>query len=69
MKIYIDKHYSLLYESKCWAFRKDHIMKRSVEEMRMLAWSCDNTLRVKIWYVDIWKKVGVATGENKMTEN
>jgi len=41
----------------------------SVAEMRMVRWMCDNTRRDKVRNENIRAKIGVASIEEKMTEN
>ncbi|XP_021725624.1 uncharacterized protein LOC110692850 [Chenopodium quinoa] len=59
----------LLYGTKCWASKKEHIKKMEVIEMRMLRWICGNTLRDRIRNEVIRKKVGVTGIADKLREN
>ncbi|KAE8703022.1 CYP749A22 protein [Hibiscus syriacus] len=35
---------ALLYESECWAIKKDHVRRMEVADMRMFRWACGRTL-------------------------
>ena len=60
----------ILYGSECWALKgQQHKNKVGVVEMRMLRWMCDNTRQDKIRNDVIWKKIGVAPIEEKITKN
>ena len=59
----------LLYGTKCWASKKEHIQKIGVTEMRMLRLMCRSTLRDRIRNEDIRTKIGVADIANKLREN
>ena len=59
----------LLYGTECWASKKEHIKKARVTEMRMLRWTCGNTLREKIRNEDIRRKVSVVDIASKLREN
>lgn len=57
---------ALLYGSKCWAFRKEHIKKMSAAWMCTLGWMCGNTFRDRIRNLDILRKDEVADVEDKI---
>ena len=48
---------ALLYGTECWAIKRYHAKKMSVEEMRMLRWMCGNTRRDKVTNADIRTKI------------
>ena len=60
---------ALLYGTECWAYKKEHIQKLGVTEMRMLRWMCGNTLRDRIKNEVTRMKVGVADIASKLREN
>ncbi|KAM2624012.1 hypothetical protein TB1_031028 [Malus domestica] len=60
---------AMLYGTKCWAVKHQHVHKMGVAEMRMLRWMCGHTRKDKIRNEDIRGKVGVAEIEGKMREN
>ena len=59
----------MLYGSKCWAIKKQHISKISVIEMRMLRWMSGHARMDRIRNEVIRSKVGVAPIEDKMRED
>ena len=59
----------LLYDTECWANKKQHTQKISVTEIRMLRWMCGKTRMDKVKNEDIRSLVGVAPIEDKMGEN
>ena len=60
---------TLLYDTECWANKKQYIQEISVAEMRMLRWMCGKTRMVKVRNEDIHRLVRVAPIEDKMREN
>ncbi|XP_070046656.1 uncharacterized protein LOC142169634 [Nicotiana tabacum] len=58
----------MLYEAECWPFKKSHVQKMSIAEMRMLRWMCGHTRKDKIRNKVIRDKVGVASVEDKLRE-
>ncbi|KAM2752269.1 hypothetical protein EV2_001336 [Malus domestica] len=60
---------AMLYGTKCWAVKHQHVHKMGVAEMRILRWMCGHTRKDKIRNEDIRGKVGVAEIEGKMREN
>lgn len=50
----------LLYESECWASKKDHVKKMGVDKM------CRITFRVRIMNGDILREVGFAEIEDNI---
>ncbi|KAM1080085.1 hypothetical protein ACFX2B_014574 [Malus domestica] len=60
---------AMLYDTKCWAVKHQHVHKMDVAEMRMLRGMCGHTRKDKIGNEDIRGKVGVAEIEGKMREN
>ena len=60
---------TLLYGTKCWANKKQHIQKMSVAEIRMLRWMCGKTMKYKVRNEDICRQVGIAPIEDKLREN
>ncbi|KAM2108225.1 hypothetical protein ACFX1Q_025101 [Malus domestica] len=59
----------MLYGTKCWAVKHQHVHKMGVVEIRMLRWMCGHKRKNKIRNEDIRGKVGVAEIEGKMREN
>ena len=59
----------MLYGTECWAIKRYHAQKMSVEEMRMLRWMCGNTRRDKVRNEGIRTKIDVVFIEEKMREN
>ena len=49
--------------------KKQHILKMSVAEMRMLRWISGNTRNDRIRNEEIFLKIGVASIDGKMREN
>ncbi|KAM2891684.1 hypothetical protein COP2_009948 [Malus domestica] len=60
---------AMLYGTKCWAVKHQHVHKMDVVEMRMLRGMCRHMRKDKIGNDDIRGKVGVAEIEGKMREN
>ena len=60
---------TMLYGTKCWAIKKQHVRKINVTEMRMLRWMCGKIWRDKIRNERIHKMIEVASIEEKMREN
>ncbi|KAM1321281.1 hypothetical protein ACFX1X_014537 [Malus domestica] len=44
---------AMLYGTKCWAVKHQHVHKMGVAEMRMLRWMCGHTRKDKIRNEDI----------------
>ncbi|XP_070015957.1 uncharacterized protein [Nicotiana sylvestris] len=59
---------AMLYGAECWPVKNSHIQRLKVAEMRMLRWMCGHTRLDKIRNDDIWRKVGVASVDDKMRE-
>ena len=60
---------AMLYDTKCWAVKHQHVHKMGVAEMRMLRGMCGHTRKDKIGHEDIRGKVGVAEIVGNMREN
>ena len=60
---------TILYDTKCWAVKHQHVYKMGVTEMRMFCWMCGHTRNDKIMNEDIRGKIGGAEIERKMREN
>ncbi|KAM0967156.1 hypothetical protein ACFX2C_022826 [Malus domestica] len=60
---------AMLYGTKCWAVKHQHVHKMGVAEMRMLHGMYGHTRKDKIGNEDIRGKVGVAKIEGNMREN
>ena len=60
---------AILFETKYWVTKKQHVEKMRVAEMRMLRWMCGKTGkdRVRDEYICEW--IGVAPMEDKLMEN
>ncbi|CAN6677616.1 unnamed protein product [Malus baccata var. baccata] len=48
---------TMLYGTKCWAVKHQHVYKMGVAEMRMLRWMCGHTRKDKIRNEDIRGKM------------
>ena len=59
----------MFYGTKCLTFKKQHVSKMNVVEMRMLRWMCGKTKRDKIRNERIHKMIEVVPIEEKMREN
>ena len=59
----------ILYETKCWSAKKQHVTKMNVTEMRMLSWMCGKTRNDRIKNANIRDMVGVTPIEDMLKEN
>ena len=59
----------MLYGTKCWVVKKQHIYKMSVVEMRRLRWISGNTPKDRIQNEELHLKIGVAPIDEKMRES
>ena len=57
---------AMLYGTKCWATKKQHVDKMSVAKMRMLRWMCGKTRQDRIMNECTREWVGVAPIEDKL---
>ena len=60
---------AMLYGTKCWAAKKQQVIKMSVIEMRMLRWMCGNITKDIIRNDNIFGMVGAAPIDDKLREN
>jgi hypothetical protein len=59
----------MMYDTKCWATKGQHIQKMSVAEMRMLCWICGHTRKDRIKNDDIRDKFGVTPIQKNLVQN
>ena len=59
----------MLYGTKFWVVKKQHIHKMNVIEMRIPRWISENTQKYIIWNEEIRLKIGVAPINEKMRES
>jgi hypothetical protein len=59
----------MMYGTKCWATKGQHIQKMSVAEMRMLRWICDHTRKDRIRNDDIRGKLGITLIQEKLVQH
>ena len=59
----------MLYNTECWAVKKQHVSKMNVAEMRMLRWMSGKIRRDMIRNEQIRKMIVVTPIEEKMREN
>ena len=60
---------ALLYGAKCWPVKKVFEQRMEVTKMRMLRWTCDNTVMDRIRNQEFREKLWVAPLSAKMREN
>jgi hypothetical protein len=60
---------AMLYGTKCWATKGQHIKKMSVTEMRMLRWIYGHTRRDRIRDDDIHDKLRVTPIQEKSVQH
>ena len=59
----------MLYDTDCWAIKKQYVHKMKVVEMRTLRWVSGNTRKDTIQNEEIILKIGVAPIDEKMRES
>jgi hypothetical protein len=56
----------MMYGTKYWAIKGQHIQEMSVAEIQMLRWICGHTSRDRIRNDDIRDKLGVTPIQEKL---